>query len=104
MTAEGDAANFTAGELNHKRGQGFAAMNAGLSYGNGHQKPTWLSPARDAIVENLLADPDLQRLAAYQDGKLIHLFSSLAEFLSKCCSFVCPLAPKGVQVLQRCTR
>jgi hypothetical protein len=71
MTAEGDAANFTASELNHKRGQGFAAINAGLSYGNGHTKPTWLSNEREEMVDNLLADKDIQRLAAYQDGKSI---------------------------------
>lgn len=69
MMAEGKAANFSPGELSHKRGKGFAAINAGLSYGNGHKKPTQLKHgAREVLVSNLLEDPNLQRLAAYQGG------------------------------------
>jgi hypothetical protein len=69
MMAFHKKAHFTLAELTHKRGTGFAAINAGLSYGNGHKRPTWLKHgAREAMVSDLLEDEDLQRLAAYQDG------------------------------------
>lgn len=69
MMAFGEEANFTPAELTHKRGIGFAAINAGLSYGMGHKKPSWLKHGtREAMVSNLLDDEDLRRLAAYQDG------------------------------------
>src|SRR6266542_5769180 len=69
MIAEGDAANFGPGELNHKREKGFAAINAGLLYGNGHKKLTWLMHGGwEIMVDNLLGDQDLQQLAAYQNS------------------------------------
>lgn len=71
MMAEGDKANFDAGSLRHKRGDGFAAINVGLSYRNGHTKPSRPKLGRHKhLVEALLADKDMQRLAAYQDGGL----------------------------------
>lgn len=69
MMDEGDRANFSTGSLKHKRGDGFAAINVGLTYGNGHTKPSRPKLGRHKhLVEALLADEDIQRLAAYQDG------------------------------------
>lgn len=56
--------------IDPKRGDGYFALNVGLSYGNGHTKPT----LRDSgifqhLADALLGDVDIQRLASYQDGK-----------------------------------
>jgi hypothetical protein len=52
------------------RGDGFFAFNVGLSYGNGHTKPTFRDLGRfQGLANSLLNDEDIQRLAAYQDGK-----------------------------------
>jgi len=66
----GDDTNWTPQELKHKRGSGFAAINVGLTYGNGHTKPSRPNLGRhQKLADALLADKDLQRLAAYQDGE-----------------------------------
>jgi hypothetical protein len=70
-----------------KRGNGFAALNVGLSYGQGHTKPTLRNLGRfQKLADSLLSDVDVQRLASYQDGKsisykiflfyFIHLFNN----------------------------
>jgi hypothetical protein len=56
--------------IDPKRGNGYFALNVGLSYGNGHTKPT----RRDLgvfqhLADALLGDADIQRLASYQDGE-----------------------------------
>jgi hypothetical protein len=56
--------------IDPKRGDGYFALNVGLSYGNGHTKPM----VRDLgvfqhLADALLGDVDIQRLASYQDGK-----------------------------------
>lgn len=56
--------------VNPKRGNGYFALNVGLSYGNGHTKPNQRELGGFQHLANaLLADTDIQRLASYQDGK-----------------------------------
>jgi hypothetical protein len=56
--------------LDLKRGEGFFAFNVGLSYGNGHTKPTLRDLGRfQELADSLLGDVDIQRLASYQDGE-----------------------------------
>ncbi|KAF8803054.1 hypothetical protein BYT27DRAFT_7110783, partial [Phlegmacium glaucopus] len=69
MEEESAKVNFLAKDLTHKRGDNFAALNIGLSYGNGHTKPTRPKLGRfDGLARALLDDEDIQRLAAYQDS------------------------------------
>lgn len=57
---------------NIKRGDGFFALNVGLSYGMGHTKPTLRDLGRfQKLARTLLGDENIQRLASYQDGKSI---------------------------------
>ncbi|PPR03025.1 hypothetical protein CVT24_012288 [Panaeolus cyanescens] len=61
---------FSASDECHKRGSSFVAINAGLSYGNGHKQPSRLihSERYQRIVDELCNDEYVQRLAAYQDA------------------------------------
>jgi hypothetical protein len=55
---------------NGKRGEGYFALNIGLSYGNGHTKPNNRGLGRfQHLADALLGDVDIQRLASYQDGE-----------------------------------
>lgn len=58
------------GQIDPKRGNGFLALNVGLSYGNGHTKPCIRNlGAFQYLADALLGNEDIQRLASYQDGK-----------------------------------
>ena len=58
--------------IDQLRGNDFLALNVGLSYGNGHTKPTFRNTGRfQNLAETLVGDTNIQRLASYQDGKLI---------------------------------
>jgi hypothetical protein len=71
MRKETSLAKFDPKDLKHRRGDDFAAVHIGLSYGNGHTKPTCPDLGRFRNLANaLLGDTDIQRLASYQDGKL----------------------------------
>ncbi|KAK7013947.1 hypothetical protein R3P38DRAFT_2546007 [Favolaschia claudopus] len=52
----------------HRRGL-FAALNVGLSYGQGHRIPKWLNN-RDVqgLEDELLADPNITRIAGFADA------------------------------------
>ncbi|KAK7007336.1 hypothetical protein R3P38DRAFT_3597636 [Favolaschia claudopus] len=52
----------------HRRGL-FAALNVGLSYGQGHTIPKWLNN-RDVqgLEDELLADPNIARMAGFADA------------------------------------
>ncbi|KAK6992484.1 hypothetical protein R3P38DRAFT_2569589 [Favolaschia claudopus] len=52
----------------HRRGL-FAALNVGLSYGQGHTVPKWLNN-RDvqSLEDELLADPNIARMASFADA------------------------------------
>ena len=71
MTNEAAKYHFQSNELTDKhRGSGFLALNVGLSYGNGHTKPSYRDLGRfQNLADSLLKDVDIQRLASYQDGK-----------------------------------
>jgi hypothetical protein len=62
---------FTSKDLhNGKRGNGYFALNVGLSYGNGHTTPNNRGLGRfQHLADALLEDVDIQRLASYQDGE-----------------------------------
>ena len=63
-------APFHIQDLHHAGGDNFANINIGLSYGNGHTRPTRLDLGRFNNLEKaLLKDEDIQCLAFYQDGK-----------------------------------
>jgi hypothetical protein len=56
--------------VNPKRGNGYFALNVGLSYGNGHTKPNQRElGGYQHLADALLTDANIQRLASYQDGK-----------------------------------
>ncbi|KAK7059376.1 hypothetical protein R3P38DRAFT_3303375 [Favolaschia claudopus] len=59
---------FPAAMHKHRRGL-FAAINVGLSYGNGHTVPTWLNNKKyNTLADNLLANPNIERLAGFADA------------------------------------
>jgi len=70
MKKEESLGNFDSADFAHGRGEKFAALSAGLSYGNGHTKPSWPLGRHPDIIDALLGDVDIQRLASHQDGKL----------------------------------
>jgi hypothetical protein len=91
---------------NGKRGNGFLALNVGLSYGNGHKIPTCrglgrFQPLADALIE----DVDIQRLASYQDGESNLLKNKGIKikipfvFLHLFFSYVCIVASQGLSTL-----
>ena len=68
--------------IDPKRGNGYFALNVGLSYGNGHTKPT----RRDLgvfqhLADALLGDTDIQRLASYQDGESNCIFFKIDIYI-----------------------
>jgi hypothetical protein len=71
MTNEATKYHLQPDELTDEhRGSGFLALNVGLSYGNGHTKPSYRDLGRfQDLADSLLSDVDIQRLASYQDGK-----------------------------------
>jgi len=71
MTEEAAKAQLNEEQQQHERGDNFMSFIVGLSYGNGHTKPTRRKSGRLTNLEDvLLGDIDIQRLASYQDGKL----------------------------------
>lgn len=70
MKTETARANFSPNELKDLKRGDYHALNVGLSYGNGHTKPTFRDLGRfKNLADTLLADADIQRLASYQDGE-----------------------------------
>lgn len=58
-------------QCHHRRGD-FAALNFGVSHGQGPKAPYRLSQdnkALEGLVQRLLQDPDIQRLAISDSGK-----------------------------------
>lgn len=69
-------------QCHHRRGD-FAALNFGVSHGQGPKAPYRLAQdtkALEELVQRLLNDPDIQRLAISDSGKF-H-FISLGNFSS----------------------
>lgn len=64
-----EAAQFTAEECTHRRADESAALNCGMYYGGGAQKPGNMDNGRHTeILEELVANPDVSRMAAFADG------------------------------------
>lgn len=62
---EGKAASFTPKESAHRRGA-FPAINVGVTHGKGTLAPVYLNNNRHAqMIERLLENPSLQRLATF---------------------------------------
>ncbi|KAG6809553.1 hypothetical protein H0H92_015830 [Tricholoma furcatifolium] len=68
---EGRNATFTQSELNHKRGN-FPAVNVGVTMGLGATYPTNLG--HSSMMDRLLNNPHIQRLAHFADGTCSFLF------------------------------
>ncbi|KAF7318610.1 hypothetical protein HMN09_00372000 [Mycena chlorophos] len=63
------AAKFPAAFKQHRRGR-FAAINVGLSYGQGQTTPSWLESDYPAVAERLLASTNFNRLAGFASASL----------------------------------
>lgn len=70
MQEVGDRAQFESSQTRHKRGT-FPAVNSGFVAGQGQTKPTPMVTGKAApIVEELLSNTSVQRIMAFQSGKL----------------------------------
>ena len=60
---------FSQSECNHPRGA-FPAINVGMTHGKGTIQPVNLNNVNhSAMVQRLLADEDIQRMAGFASGK-----------------------------------
>ncbi|KAF6741064.1 hypothetical protein DFP72DRAFT_835414 [Ephemerocybe angulata] len=65
----GKRAQFTDAERDHKRGLDFGALNCGVFFGHGPTEPyNLLNGAREPLLNELLADEDVIRVAAFQSA------------------------------------
>jgi hypothetical protein len=70
----GAGIKFNAKAKTHRRG-GFAALNIGTSYGKGQQEPRFLeTKPYTAMLEGLLKNSAIQRLASYASGAALSLY------------------------------
>lgn len=70
MVREGKAASFLPKETLHCQGA-FPAINMGVTHGKGTLAPVYLNNHRHTpMMERLLDDPAVQRLAAFASGEL----------------------------------
>lgn len=75
MVVEGECAHFSPSESYHKTRGEYAAVNAGICYGIGHNEVKDLDLGRhEPMVNRLLNNPHVQRVASYMSGRL-HQFS-----------------------------
>ncbi|KAF6743135.1 hypothetical protein DFP72DRAFT_828953, partial [Ephemerocybe angulata] len=66
---EGEDAQFTPEELEHRRASESAALNVGPYYGGGATEPGNIRNGRHtAMLERLVADPDITRMASFADA------------------------------------
>ncbi len=69
MAQEGESATFALKEMSHRRGS-FPAINVGISLGPGDRVPRRVGVGNhDEMVQRLLDDNDVKRLASHQDGR-----------------------------------
>lgn len=69
LIAGGKKAQFTKGQRSHRRGR-YPAVNVGISMGMGPDAPVNLEQGKNAeVVKDLLANPDIQRMANHASGK-----------------------------------
>ncbi|RDB30932.1 hypothetical protein Hypma_004908 [Hypsizygus marmoreus] len=68
IMSEGQHAKFSAKASQSRKGA-FAALNVGVSYGNGQERPSRLNTGKHAaMLERLVSNPALQRIAAFQSA------------------------------------
>ena len=100
MRREVSLANFDSKHLKHRRGDNFAALHIGLSYGNGHTTPTHLNLGHfHNLANDLLGDRDIQQLALYQDGGSKTATRTTSDNISSF-SYECTLASERLSLLQ----
>ncbi|KAJ3503852.1 hypothetical protein NMY22_g18107 [Coprinellus aureogranulatus] len=67
----GRETNFTSKQTDHKRGNDFAAVNTGIFAGHGPPEPyNLLNTKHQDLVDTLLANEHIQRLATFQSSSL----------------------------------
>lgn len=74
-------ASFTPQNLSHRRGE-YPVINVGVTHGMGTLRPTYLDVRPNAeVVERVLANSDVQRIASYGSGAflLCIVYLSLVE-------------------------
>ncbi|KAF6763561.1 hypothetical protein DFP72DRAFT_1059643 [Ephemerocybe angulata] len=66
----GQKAHFTKDQTDHKRGKDFGALNVGILWGHGPTEPYNLrnGSRHDSMLEELLANEDVQHLAHFQSS------------------------------------
>ncbi|KAK1232441.1 hypothetical protein PQX77_004417 [Marasmius sp. AFHP31] len=75
---------WKAGEVSHERGEGFPAPAYGISYGKGQPEPMRLKGERYKLMEELVSDADVQRIAAFQSaGYALWYPRNYAEFQNR---------------------
>ncbi|TFY50823.1 hypothetical protein EVG20_g11309 [Dentipellis fragilis] len=74
--------SFTASNMSHRRGN-FAAYNVGVSYGDGQKIPAVRkhSSKDEALIETLLSDKDVQRIAHFQSQAMASYFPKVYAHL-----------------------
>lgn len=93
----GNSEPFTRGETQHLRGK-FPAVNAGISLGPGCTFPSRVGVgSHDEMVEKLLNNKDVQRLASHQDGTYFYISMNL-DFYSSYSGFQ-TMAPQTLRPL-----
>ncbi|RXW11954.1 hypothetical protein EST38_g13900 [Candolleomyces aberdarensis] len=104
----GEAAGFTAQELEHKRASNSAALNTGIFHGVGTSGPVNLSNGKRAqLLEDLVKDPDICRVASFADEVYEQVENKLGQLYEKdpslrppfeCCVLPCAAFNFGPQV------
>lgn len=104
LSAEAAHAHFARKERIHRRGR-FPAINVGISMGMGPSDPSNLDLGKHAaMVERLLADPDINRMANHASGAQFPCLkwtwiTSSANVKLSCASFFQLLRSKGRPLL-----
>lgn len=102
ILSEGHQEQFSQSERKHPRGA-FPAVNVGVTHGKGTLKPINLNNHNHTpMVQRLLADEDIQRLAGFASGQSIDVSAIRKAY--GVYSFICNVEPKGLFLLQKATR
>lgn len=82
LEIEGKNAPFTPKELSHRRGD-YPALNVGVTHGMGTLRPTLLDTRpHTALVDRLLNNRHVKRIAAYGSGRTVFLRRSFVSHAS----------------------
>ncbi|KAK1221825.1 hypothetical protein PQX77_015360 [Marasmius sp. AFHP31] len=76
--------DWKAHKVSHERGEGFPTLAYGISYGKGQPEPMRLGGPQYGVMEELVADTDIRRVAAFQSaGYALWYPRNYAEFLRR---------------------